>query len=591
MSDQNDATATSTDGAASTTTARRGVRLRTSDKKDAPASGGTQVTFAPAGGTNPNLPPSVARTEAVQQYQKERQQFQEIISGFDFGENSHSVIIHRLEPMFFKGKKVGGYITEMRVRPDLEEIKQKYGGGKFKFTVMGPGVGGPTRQFRTSTIVDIMGNPIPEDDGSGQQEQKPQGGISTEVVGLLHEFLHKGDRQSERLEQEVRETRNQLLTVATRGESSVVDALTRVMNPGQQQQLLIEERRLAEERMRHEREDRRLAQEAAEKRWQAESAAAERRHEALMASIKAEAERKEREWKDELLRREKAEKEQREHEREAAKERIERERQDHEFRMKALEKEQDREAQRSKDNLTFMMAQVRETSEMKDAIFEKLMKKDDGLDGLLKTKQLLDMLSGKDDDDDDRPTWERVMDKVGDMAPSVLGALGLGAAAIGGVRREKKGNEDTEREERRRRRRQRRLQPGTEVRVDNPPEQPKVEGEEAKALPEPDKNDLKAITLPTEEQANPTDVAGINALVELLVKNVDWAMEHEYMPFGIYENVIKKFPETVSQYIRGQTEDQLVAVIKENAPGTWRINSIDGHKKLRELHRLIMKGD
>lgn len=79
----------------------------------------------------------------------------------------------------------------------------------------------------------------------------------------------------------------------------------------------------------------------------------------------------------------------------------------------------------------------------------------------------------------------------------------------------------------------------------------------------------------------------MEAALEMLVRDIDLALQRDLDVTEIRDNVVGKFPPHIVGLLANTDADTLVSVLDTKAPATWRINSLDGQKKVRELHVLL----
>lgn len=530
--------------------------------------------------------PVLSRPQQVAFQQQTAEEFDSMLNSLEFDKGMHSVSVTRVEPEFdpLTGRKINGYLEKFSRAIHLDEIKNKYGGGKYRIVVHGPGFNGKM-SVKANRTVEIAGDPIqPPSRGTPQNQQGS--GMPSGVESIIKETLASADKQIERAAKETNEFKQLLMAQMSKGDGGLTEAILALANPAKAQEMMIEERRLQEQRLAAEREERRRDEEAAERRHKETLEATRMQFEMQMRKYELDQQRV----------------------REEAKEAAERQRQQYELQMKMFERaeaekearlqrmaemEADRQAKQMLQMQQFsqmQMESMRSTATLEREFLTKQLEmvqkqvKNNPVDDLLKTKQLLDVLSGADEE---TPTWKLVTDEVKEFLPGLLAAAGMmksssqpqqlapqrvlpnsvavvdeddyeGARAIPAPQR---------------RRRRRRLPREAEPAVVATPVT------EVPQEPEP-VNDLQDFVFPVEGTE-------IEQVLVLLVKDLDLALQKDLTPSQIQEQVIQKFAPEIALILKAQDVDTLIKTIEERAPSSWRINTLDGQAKIRELYTLL----
>lgn len=551
----------------------------------------------PTTGVGPS--PSAIQREANKDFVQEKKNLGDIMSGLEGGAGSGRYQLHlmRTHPRVWRGKMIGGYVTEYPAAspPTNEDIKQVHGGGTYYWRVMIPNPRGGGAGFGPTTApFDIAGDPVlPEPPpGSEPPSSNNGGGHLVEIAKISMDQAHKLAEAAER--------RAERMADANKGEGgSTMNALLQMQQRQsedfKQQMLAAQQARDAELKMLQVRLD---AQER-ERRAERDAAEARIREERLAAEAKAEREAKERElrWekeRDDANRRHAenlaaqkiaieqaradADRRAKEAYEAAEKQRLQDER-NFQLQLKAMETSADKQAAMMQAMQSMQLQQFKELDSMKMGFFEKQLsqKPSDPLDQIMKWKQVSDILSGKDDEEKE-PAWKAVVDELKDgireAGPSLMAMAGITNNAVEGGKKKRDGQERRQLKDGKRRRR---VKPDTTVVVDL---------DEEDALPDDNEetHGLKELQFPEADELNP------EVLGDLLVRNIEFALERDNNATWIVNNVIKRFPAIVIGAIKAQPTEALVAEIKKRAPATWRIVSPDGLKKLKEAHSILQKG-
>lgn len=511
-------------------------------------------------------PPSIGalRAAASTQGKKVADEFENLLTSLDFSDMQHSITVHRELPEFDPDeptKRIAGYLEKFTKKIDPDILREKFGGGTYRLYVTGPDPTNPNRiipkankSFTVSQEHAIVRRPVPK---GKEKEGMPEG-----VAAIVNAAMQSSDKQMERLSRESERGQKLVEAMLTKGDGGMKEMLLALNNPQQTQAMLAAERQLTEQRFQKEREDRRIELAAAEQRHKDEredrrneAAAAERRHNAELLATKEENARV----------------------REDANRR-------HELALKAMEKSEGEKAERQAENMKFMasmqqmqVAQMEKSSLMTIQMMqgmatmerefllkqvELLGRKDDPIQKIVEMKKAMDVLSGADKDEG-APTWERIVDKVQEGAPGLLAAV----AGFRGTQTEPN----------------KRVLPGSIVSApleDVEPDTAVATTEKVTAtvsdVKKPTRNVLAEYIFPSPDTAIPDGL-------EMLVKDIDLALQRDKSVDAILDDIVTKFPPIYLTALRELTAEMLILQIGERVPDTWRINSLDGQRKVREL--------
>lgn len=86
-----------------------------------------------------------------------------------------AIKIYRLEPKIWKNRKIEGYLDTSTVALDEDDIKQRYGGGKYSLAV----VGSNGKPVGTPAMLDIAGDPLVAGQDTGQDLKEMVAAISS----------------------------------------------------------------------------------------------------------------------------------------------------------------------------------------------------------------------------------------------------------------------------------------------------------------------------------------------------------------------------------------------------------------------------
>lgn len=222
-----------------------------------------------------------------------------------------------------------------------------------------------------------------------------------------------------------------------------------------------------------------------------------------------------------------------------------------------------------------------------------------GLKEIAETIAIVDKIRGKDNDDDsDEPLALRVVEKafegVSKVAPGLFAAAGVRTS-----RQRVTEREDAEEVEpgsvavvdERRRKKLKRRQPGDVVDGEVVDEKVAKAKERAKAAAvTPQGNDLVDFTFPAAPKNAQFDQATFMQLVELLVKNVDLAIQKNMEPKDIVEKVVNRFPDAVLQFLASMDTADVLSTL-EGMPliKNWAIVSNHGTEMMKAVHKIMQK--
>jgi len=528
----------------------------------------------------------------------------DMLSGFDFATNRHSIIISRVQPEYDgEGHRIAGYLKEYKQPISLEDIRRVYGGGLFQVLVRGPSARMPNRTVLLSNRrYEIVGDPIPVKDpaatarAAAAQATNTQAKTENANLALVQEALGTQGKMVERVYEENRQLKDVILTKlnAPAPDSPFKDLIPFLTaGPDKIRQEMQEERReqreaarlereAQKELARMEREERQREREEDRRKYEQERDERNRKHEKEMEILRLEM------------------KAARDDQKGAGKEQM--------MLMQKLDADKARQAQESQQFMMGMMqenakqlaTQLQQFDGMKtkflmDAVSDARAHRQDDIgtmmDRMVQMKQLVGVLTGQEE----KEGWERALEKVSEVAPGLMAAAGQWGKNAPPAPQAAPG----------------RPAPGSVAMVDLPHPGPRrlrppgarkklppgvtpgglSGGLAAAALPAPAEaplppppafpsNPMKTFVVP----ASGTD---IEEAVRLLVSNIDLAMQQGYPPERIYEEIVRKFPSEVLALLKKVDVATCVNVISQQAPETWVIASPKGVQVVERLHALV----
>jgi len=526
--------------------------------------------------------------------------FDGLLTSLEFGTDNHKITVYRLEPSTDDdGDRIAGMLDTFHNGLEIEDIKKKYGGGTYKLTIMGPKRStGRGNEIKASKQITIAGPP------------KIKGKDSGENNPLMVRMLENAKDDSERAHREAEKARDQMMNILTKDDSSKVlapllefmkqsmdnsgNSLAPIMTMMQSQMAS------AEAKSARESEDRRREMDAADRRHDKEMLQEQQRHDTLMEQMKfdreaaAVAAKADREKFERQIDNNSSEKNnmllsvmKMQSEMESNNRSRDKESQTVLFNMMQMGQKQSMEMAMQASSMQIGVL----TETLKDARESKREKSDfqESMENMTALMGMQNLISGKDDDN--RETWEKVLEKVGEMGP------GLASAATSAFRGQAQRQPSAANPQ---------ITPGTVIMIDDNaatevsnqlPEQTEKqkEPEQSKSiLPDevqvPDTQQLDGGVIDNDfTQLNFPSDGGENLVagVTMLIKDIDFALRRDMEAEQIYVEVIEKFPAPIIKLIYGASEDDLIAVVETNVPDYWTIMSPRGESAVRDLYKII----
>lgn len=601
-----------------------------------PAPESTSYAFGPAAKAKQPTPKRAMEARAAAEFEKNAEEFDGYLQELDFDTGAGwKIVLSRELPREDPetGIAIEGWCGEyIGKRVSRAEIAVEHGGGTYRALIYGPKPlpgGGTKVGLVTSLPVKISGAPIPP-------LRKHRGG-SRVAVGAGNDTAGVVDRMAASSKEQLEMVMSAL---KGGGNSELVALLTKTLDPKASAETLAEERRLRDEERRadraareEERKDKEAAEERKEKARAAERAAElqrlsdERKHElSLMqarldnekavaasnaaatieqaksaaAAAIAQAEANARLQIAALQAQTESQKQAFALQIESVKAQSESERRflsEMSTNQQALQNNHTLAMQKVSDAA---LVQQRDFAAQQQTMLEKRLemmeKSKGGTKELLEHIELIDRIRGDNDNENDEPMPLRVVEKlfegVGKVAPGLFAAAGVGVGAAAAAKRQAQATAQANAQ----------VEPGSVAVLENgqrkqlkrrrPPEANKAQVQDAQIVETatagdapraPTPNDLIDYILPS----GPPDAAFEPQTVELLVKNLDFAVQKNASPEDIAA-LVKRFPKAVVDYLKSLPVDLLISEL-ENTPAMkgWAINSTAGQTKIRAVHALM----
>lgn len=533
--------------------------------------------------------------------------FADILEDLEFGVEAHKISVERLEPQYDPHnphRRIAGHCGTFSRAIDKDDIQKQYGGGRYAVIVRGPNeLTGRGSQIKARRVVEIAGAPIPLPDPRAEaerrkKEEQKQNDLIEKLLEREDKRAAKAEEQALALQTKLQETQMNLVELFAKLNENKTDPMAS-MAP-------------VLEAMR---EDARRRDEAA--REQAARLEAQRRED-----------REEQRRKDE--------EERRRHEKEMQLQQQQFEKQMEQMRLQMeMQREQVKaEAAAQQANMQMMLqfmtktdsdkeARTRESSEMQMKMFTQMSEmqrnsletqmaivmeqlkdaknKDDFFSHLEKFQMLQGLFNPQEPDD--RETWEKVLDRVGETVPGVV-------AGLGALRRGVQPQQEVPQQP------QPVLQPGqmapgTVAVVDDieqhvpykaeqqprqalPPAQESSRAQASEAEPESEQaqsaestEDQGAPTNPlTEFPENYAGQTNEKVLTELVYR-LDLAVDRDLSPDELYEKCVMPLPEAIKLLLKALPTDTLIEFIDGNVPMDWPVRSLAGEQLVRQAHERL----
>jgi hypothetical protein len=376
---------------------------------------------------------------------------------FDSSKN-HRILLVRVKPEWdvASGKRLAGYLEEFRKPVTPEEIRAKHGGGEYTLTLQGPSGhdGGGRIVFKKQKNIEISGDPIvPNSPRSAASVAAAAAATkATEDSGqlaLVKQVMESKERDTQRLWAEQQDLKKMLLQTMSKNDSGIKDVVATALNGGGDlRREMLEERRIQEERMRSDREERQreLDRLASERKRELEMAQAT--HERQLEMMRLQSERQIEQMRleqqrmvEELRSRTASEAtsgrdlllfmQKMESEKSATQQRqqeifLMQQQKQQELATAQATKQQEFLLQQQMQGQQMLMSQMQSTQQTKETFLMEMIKESRGkkddffstVEKMQQFKKLMGSLNGEEEDNRER--WEKVLDRVGEAAPGIV---------------------------------------------------------------------------------------------------------------------------------------------------------------------------
>lgn len=513
--------------------------------------------------------------------------------------------------------------------------------------------GGGRIVFKKQKNIEISGDPIvPNSPRSAASVAAAAAATkATEDSGqlaLVKQVMESKERDTQRLWAEQQDLKKMLLQTMSKNDSGIKDVVATALNGGGDlRREMLEERRIQEERMRSDREERQreLDRLASERKRELEMSQAT--HERQLEMMRLQSERQIEQMRleqqrmvEELRSRTASEAtsgrdlllfmQKMESEKSATQQRqqeifLMQQQKQQELATAQATKQQDFLLQQQMQGQQMLMSQMQSTQQTKETFLMEMLKesrgkKDDFLSTVEKMQQFKQLMASMNGggEEDSRERWEKVLDRVGEAAPGIVAV----ASSFMQSRQQQQQQQQQEPPQQ-----AQRVLPGSvafaDVEIPMPqlpparkskpapvaaaaPPKPKPAAAAPKPAPVASKpkpapkpavktSAVLEATQPAQEGANtltdfvfPADGLSLPEAIPLLVQNIDLAIQRDLSAQRIYDEVVSKFPLEVLTVLKLASADQMVEILEQRAPGSWIINSLVGTRKIEELHAILV---
>jgi hypothetical protein len=412
---------------------------------------GSPFGFAPSSPAMPAGPRLPARIQQ-EKIEQNLSEYDEMLASIDFdASKNHRILLHRVKPEWHMatGTRIAGYLEEFRRPVTVEEVRAKYGGGEYTFTLQGPSSpdGSGRMSFKRAKTVEIAGEPIVP--GSPSAQRAGAKAAEETQLQLVKQVMESKDRDAQRLWQEQQDLKKMLLQTMTKNDSGIKDVVASAINGGGDlRREMMEERRLQEDRIRAEREERQreLDRLAAERKRELELAQTSHERSLEMMRLQNEKQiemmRLEQQRIVEELRARTANEassgrdlllfmQKMEAEKAATMQRQQelfllQQQKQQELATAQASKQQEFLLQQQMQGQQMLMAQMQAMQQTKETFLMEMVKesrskKDDFFQTVEKMQQFKKLMGSMNGEEEDtRERWEKVLDRVGEAAPGIV---------------------------------------------------------------------------------------------------------------------------------------------------------------------------
>jgi len=405
--------------------------------------------FTPAFSPSPSAP-AVRLPPRIQQARIEQNlnEYDEMLASIDFdASKNHKILLTRVKPEWdtATGRRLAGYLEEFRRPVTPEEIRAKYGGGEYMLILQGPSApdGTGRTSFKKSKSIEISGDPIIHGATPAQRKE------DSNKIDLVQQVLEAKEKDTQRLWAEQQEMKKLLLQTMSKNDNGIKDVVaTALTGGGDLRRELMEERRLQEERIRAEREERQreLDRLATERKRELEMAQVQ--HDKQLEILRMQNERQLEQMRlenqrimEEMRQRTTSESsasrdlllfmQRMEAEKAATVQKqqelfLSQQQRQQELATAQATKQQEFLLQQQMQGQQMLLAQMQSAQQTKEQFLLEMLKesrnkKDDFFSTMEKMQQFKKMMGAMNGEEEDtRERWEKVLDRVGEAAPGIV---------------------------------------------------------------------------------------------------------------------------------------------------------------------------
>lgn len=571
------------------------------DDEDAPhlARVAARPAATPRRQATPAQKPPPRRSATAQIDENVERDLESIFAELGAGAGECKVTLTRLEPSTDPktGERIAGHLDSYTRPVTQDEIKHRFGGGRYQVLVMGPNKGGRGSAIKFRKVIEIAGPP--KSLNTDDKKENEADSLMRFLAEKAEKDRERDERKLEEMRRESKENQNTILQLVAKMAERPKDDPDRPMLEMMREENKRREDEYKAELRRREEQDRREREER-ECRWKEEREEQRRRDEEAKRQHEAEMKRQEQQMQLQLK--------QLELQQQATAERLKAEASAQKdmmtFMVTSMQKNDSEKESRAQQMLQLQVENMKQSGEMSAKFMEQQMRflmeqlknKDDFFSGLEKFQALQELMNPSDN----TPAWERGVDKVVEAAQGIIPGLAMfnassaqktppqqppqgqkriapGSVAVVEEYDEYEDSDETEDVE-------------TREAEDNEPRSP----ESSKAL-EP----LQTKPQPTEDGATENEeVNGANPIEEfqsyagqtdnaivftLLVQNLDLALQRDLSVDEIYEKCLKDLPSTQAGALRMAPSHMILTYIEQYVPADWRLRSLDAEDTVKAV--------
>ena len=532
--------------------------------------------------------------------------FVDILEDLEFGVQAHKVSVERLEPQYDPHnphRRIAGHCGTFTRRIDKDDIQKQFGGGRYAVVVRGPNEStGRGSQIKARRVVEIAGAPIPLPDPRAEaerrkKEEQKQNNLVEKLLAREDARAAKAEEQALALQQKLQESQMNMVELFAKVNENKTDpsvamstALTPVLETmredarrrdeqakAERERLEVQRREDREEQRRRDEEERRRHEKELQQQQQQFTMQMEQMRQQMelqKEQVKAEAHQQQANMQMMLQFMTKTDADKESRNREQAQMQIQMFQQMSDLQRSSLESQ-----------MGIVMEQLKDAKN-----------KDDFTSSIEKFMALKELINPSESDD--RETWEKVLDRVGETVPGVVAGLGAVRGQVGAAPQQQQQQYQQPGGPR-----PALMSPGTVAVVDDIDG---ATGQPYTAQPEAHLQEQVTATVepvhaqgaqqeePVEETINPLtefpeayQSEGLQEALTELVYRLDLAVSRDLSADEVYAKCGEPLPAASKAFLKALPTETLLSFIEDNVPATWPIRSLQGEQVVRAAHERL----